>query len=474
MEQALIFKLDGCEYAVNNDLLLQIIRLPELTRIAYVSKSILGLCSIDGQIIPVLDALKLLVSDESSSSIDISDVNTRILLIKHEEFFLAFVVQEVVTSIDVIPENVEFIESEDSPIVGFMKHKDSVVQILSFDRLLQNAKMPTLESKSIHEVQKQEKVEKNIENRDEEQYLIFNMGDEKFALFIDLLREIIVNRDHITPIANTPDEVLGLITIRNEVLPVIDLRIYFKKTPLKSNKNRILIVRVGNSIVGVLVDAILDIKELNRSEIEILPEKFRDFKISGISKQNSDLISVISKDYLKTLSQTVLAYTQTQDKDSEKEPGRRRSDLFNEVAIFSLGEEEFAIDMQDVNEIIRYENFTAIPSVDDYIVGMINLRGEVLPVISLKSKLGYQNSFNDDSKILISTLDGEKLGILVDEVQEIKDVSIELIKENSSENSIFPKTILLNSGERIILTISIKNLFSLEKEEILELEEEVV
>ncbi len=464
MEQALIFKLDGCEYAINNDLLLQIIRIPELTRISYVSKSILGLCSINGQIIPVLDTLKLLVSDESDSNIDILDINARILLIKHEELFLAFVVQEVVTSIDVISKDMEFMDNEDSPIIGFMKYQESVVQILSFDRLIQNAKMPILQSKNIHEVQKQEKVKKNIEYREEEQYLIFNMGDEKFALFIDLLREIIVNRDHITPIANTPDEVLGLITIRNEVLPVIDLRIYFNKTPLKSNKNRILIVRVGDSIVGVLVDAILDIKELKKSEIEILPEKFRDFKISGISKQNSDLISVISKDYLKTLSKNVLAYTQTQDRDSEKELGRRRSDLFNEVAIFSLGEEEFAIDMQDVNEIIRYENFTVIPSVDDYIVGMINLRGEILPVISLKSKLGYQNSFNDDSKILISTLDGEKLGILVDEVQEIKDVPVELIKENSSENSIFPKTILLNNGERIILTISIKNLFFLEEE----------
>ncbi len=464
MEQALIFKLDGCEYAINNDLLLQIIRIPELTRISYVSKSILGLCSINGQIIPVLDTLKLLVSDESDSNIDILDINARILLIKHEELFLAFVVQEVVTSIDVISKDMEFMDNEDSPIIGFMKYQESVVQILSFDRLIQNAKMPILQSKNIHEVQKQEKVKKNIEYREEEQYLIFNMGDEKFALFIDLLREIIVNRDHITPIANTPDEVLGLITIRNEVLPVIDLRIYFKKTPIKSNKNRILIVRVGDSIVGVLVDAILDIKELKKSEIEILPEKFRDFKISGISKQNSDLISVISKDYLKTLSKNVLAYTQTQDRDSEKELGRRRSDLFNEVAIFSLGEEEFAIDMQDVNEIIRYENFTVIPSVDDYIVGMINLRGEILPVISLKSKLGYQNSFNDDSKILISTLDGEKLGILVDEVQEIKDVPVELIKENSSENSIFPKTILLNNGERIILTISIKNLFFLEEE----------
>ncbi len=471
MEQALIFKLDGCEYAVDNDLLLKIIRIPELTQIAYVSKSILGLCSIDGQIIPVLDTLKLLAPNDDSVSLDMTNDNTRTLLIKHEESFLSFVVQEVVMSIDVIAKDVEFIDSEDNPIIGFMKYRDSVVQILSFDRLLANAKMPFIKPKDVNLATKEEPIIGNSVKNSEEKYLIFKMGDEKFALFIDLLREIIVDRDHITPIANTPDEVLGLITIRNEVLPVIDLRIYFNKPSIKSHNNRILIVRVGNSIVGVLIDSILDIKELERDEIEILPDKFRDDKVFGISKQNNDLISVISKEYLRVLSQSVLAYTQSEDSSTNKNLEKRDAKCFHEIAIFTLGEEEFAIDMQDVNEIIRYENFTAIPSVDEYIVGMINLRGEVIPIVSLKSKLGYKNDIKDDSKILISTLDGDKLGILVDEVKEIKDISVELIKENSSENTLFPKTILLNNGERIILSISIENLFSLEP---LEIEEEVV
>jgi len=466
MKQALIFKLEGCEYAIDSQTLIKIDRKPELTPVSYAPESILGLCSTEGQIIPVFDALHLL----TKQNMDIEKAEVRSLILTHDDKLVSLMVEEVIGNIDIDEFSVEYIDNSRDGIIGFMKYHDSVVQILSLDFLINSISMVTLEKKEKKQnSSKSSKVEK-VGHTYANQYLVFNMQDEKFAILIDKVREIIVASRQMISIANSPDEVLGLITLREDVIPVIDLRIHFNKEAIDSEKNRILIVHTNGSLIGLLVDSIDDIIDIYDTQMEELSAKFRDEKVSAIAKQDSNLTTVLSNNYLSTLTEQVQSYMQNDEKDNDKNISKRDYENYDEVVIFKLEDEEFAIDIDDILEIVRYEGFTDVPITKEYILGMINLRGEVIPVVSLMTKLGLKEKRFEEGNILISRVKSSKVGFFVESVSDIVNIPLNVIKENSDDKNIFSHTILLDKGERMILKMAINNLF-LEEELKIEAEE---
>lgn len=88
--------------------------------------------------------------------------------------------------------------------------------------------------------------------------------------------------------------------------------------------------------------------------------------------------------------------------------------------IFKLNEEEFGFDIMKVNEIIKMQDLTAMPDTSAHILGVTNIRGKVIPIISLKSILSMAEKEDDEStRIIVVTLDEKVYGFKVDEVSEI-------------------------------------------------------
>ena len=95
---------------------------------------------------------------------------------------------------------------------------------------------------------------------------------------------------------------------------------------------------------------------------------------------------------------------------------------------FSLGDEVFAMDIRSVREIIQHAAMTAVPLMPDFVRGVINLRGAVVPVIDLQARFGHTPaSVGKKTCIVIfdASRDGEKaeLGLLVDAVYEVVDIA---------------------------------------------------
>src|SRR3972149_1290700 len=87
---------------------------------------------------------------------------------------------------------------------------------------------------------------------------------------------------------------------------------------------------------------------------------------------------------------------------------------------FTVGEERFAIDISEVHEINRFEHINRIPDLPDHVLGVIDLRGIVIPVINLAEKLGITSlGVTKDTRIIIVGFNGNKIGILVDSVSEV-------------------------------------------------------
>ena len=90
-----------------------------------------------------------------------------------------------------------------------------------------------------------------------------------------------------------------------------------------------------------------------------------------------------------------------------------------QFVVFSLGDEEYALPITRVQEIIRHAEPRSVASHDPAIRGVISLRGKIVPVCDLGARLGLATQLGDDSKIVIVETGSGTAGVIVDEVEEV-------------------------------------------------------
>ncbi|KXI27952.1 chemotaxis protein CheW [Paraglaciecola hydrolytica] len=87
---------------------------------------------------------------------------------------------------------------------------------------------------------------------------------------------------------------------------------------------------------------------------------------------------------------------------------------------YKLGEETYGINVMQVQEVLRYTEIAPVPGAPDYVLGIINLRGNVVTVIDTRSRFGLPSSdISDNSRIVIIESDDQVVGIMVDSVAEV-------------------------------------------------------
>lgn len=91
-----------------------------------------------------------------------------------------------------------------------------------------------------------------------------------------------------------------------------------------------------------------------------------------------------------------------------------------QLVVFQLNDQQYALPINETQEIIRMAEVTRLPNTNYYIEGIINLRGTILPVISLNRRLGLpETEQNEDTRIIVVENKGNKVGMIVDSVLEV-------------------------------------------------------
>jgi purine-binding chemotaxis protein CheW len=96
--------------------------------------------------------------------------------------------------------------------------------------------------------------------------------------------------------------------------------------------------------------------------------------------------------------------------------------MTQQLVVFALGNEEYALPIQQVQEIIRYSEPRAVSSAEPWVRGVISLRGKIIPVFDLGLRIGVHAEPTDDQKIVIIETDSGTAGVIVDEVEEVLTV----------------------------------------------------
>jgi purine-binding chemotaxis protein CheW len=125
-----------------------------------------------------------------------------------------------------------------------------------------------------------------------------------------------------------------------------------------------------------------------------------------------------------------------------------------EVLWFNVGEVVYGIEIKYINEIIGIEKATVIPKIPEYIKGVINIRGKVVPVISIRNRFGIEEiPYDDRTCIIVLEFDNgqQQVGVIVDRVQEVIVVPPELITKTPNyqqvNNNRYIKNIIENMAD---------------------------
>ena len=111
--------------------------------------------------------------------------------------------------------------------------------------------------------------------------------------------------------------------------------------------------------------------------------------------------------------------------------------ITKQYIVVQIGSEKYGIDIGYVDNIVRMQKITRVPKAQAYFKGIINLRGEIVPVMSIRTKMGLENDvFTNASRIIILKIeDRGALGIIVDEVNEVVTLSEDEIDKTSMSST---------------------------------------
>lgn len=132
---------------------------------------------------------------------------------------------------------------------------------------------------------------------------------------------------------------------------------------------------------------------------------------------------------------------------------------------FALGREEYGLEILKVREIIGYMDITCVPRTPDYVKGVINLRGQVIPVIDLRMRFGMEQAkVTDQTCIIVAEVNQKNrtfnAGLIVDRVQEVLDIRGEEIEDASQLGSAVQTEYILGIGK---VASSIKILLDIDR-----------
>ena len=137
------------------------------------------------------------------------------------------------------------------------------------------------------------------------------------------------------------------------------------------------------------------------------------------------------------------------------------------ILIFGLNDELFATDIMDVERILSYEAPTKIPDAPNYVVGVINHQGSILPVISLAKKFNLIcKAVDEDTKIIVAKQNDQRIGVIVENVSEVKDINaddIEPAPDVVSGSSRRYMNGIIKLDNKIILFLNLSNILTEEE-----------
>ena len=142
-----------------------------------------------------------------------------------------------------------------------------------------------------------------------------------------------------------------------------------------------------------------------------------------------------------------------------------------QLVIFDLAQEAYGVDINTVREIIRMQEITNVPRTPEFVEGVINLRGNVIPVVDLRKRFGLPaTETTKDSRVVVVDISGQDIGMVVDAVTEVMRIPTDSVEPPSSVITTADSDYLegiVKLDNRLIIMLSLSRVFSEEDRNLL-------
>ena len=459
-EEALAFQLDRVS---------EIIRIPRLAHMPLAPRSLLGLANMRGIVLPVVGLGRLLGLPESPF-----DDQARIIVIGRGAP-IGFAVDRVERLLAIPAAQL----SMDPAGAGRLDPGllDGVVQggegadtikIINPDRVLQGQfdRIGIASSQTAAPAfTAADGAAKAVESRRQTALVSFELGAQEYALPLERVREIVPMPDYVSEIAGSETAVLGVVTSRNRLLPLVSLRALLGlREPDHRESGKVIVVSMGSGSVGIVTDRTREILRVDPALIDPAPALLTrgagEAEIESICRVDGGrrLVAVLSPDRLfrNDLVRKVLSEAGNDNDGTAVAEGDMADEQF---IVFKLGAQEYGLPISAVAEIARVpEQITRMPKAPAFIDGIVNLRGTVLPIVDLRRRFGLvSGETTSGRRILVLAAGGVPTGFVVDSVSEVLKVAVDAIQaapELSREQMrLIGRVVNLKAQSRIILLI---------------------
>lgn len=129
-----------------------------------------------------------------------------------------------------------------------------------------------------------------------------------------------------------------------------------------------------------------------------------------------------------------------------------------QLVVFTLGAEHYALPIHAVNEIIRYSEPRAVASRTEWVRGVISLRGRIVPVFDVAARLGISSERTEHSKIVIVEAGAEIAGVIVDSVEEVLTVSAAQVEQAPGADTAMIESIV-RVDDRLVVLLTLNAIF---------------
>ena len=433
--QLVTFTLDGVEFGLDIDRVQEITPRTAITPVPGSPSFVLGVVNLRGMIIPVLDS-RLRFHLPPNPPTD----KTRIIILNlagQPTGLMVDSVAEVVKLDDFTlrdtPPLVAGVRSE--YLAGMVTAGTRLITLINLEKILDSAEFGMREALADAGTGAAGfmNLDAAVEQVEEElPYVTFTLGKEFFGINLKLVEEII-EVPAITKVPDAPPYVLGVICLRDQVLPLLDFIQLLRVEPMASETEKmVILLSFGQAKLGIVVDGIQEIIRIREEDILPPPQTLSEREVAdleGVVVRADRMVSLLKvldiitgEDQAKiaAMSTSLIQHTKEEAGDSHELP----------LVVFRLGPEAYSLRLHEVREIIMVGNITPVPRAPSFIEGVLNLRGEVMPVIDLRERFGLERRPPTNlSRIVITPIGGVSTGLVVDAVDEVKSVDLRRLEE---------------------------------------------
>ena len=426
----LTFSVDGRLYALASEEVAEVIRLPPVARVPQAPRGLLGVTNLRGTVLPVASLRGLLGNKEedgATSAIVLGGSAPAALTVDKVEALVAIDAGRVETR----PSELAARSGERLTGAFTLEDGKTVAKILDVAALIGAAFAPQPRAPR-RGLAGAGHAEAAAGANDRQRKLVsFDVAGQEYALDVEAVQEILDAPDTLASMPASEELVLGVASFRDALLPLLSLRglLGLAQTAERTGREKVVVARLGEARVGLLADRMRTIFSADPTRLEEVPPLLAaraggEARIAAIYRgdEGRRLVSLLSpaklfrEDVMQRVAQgSGAAAAQGAGNDAVPRGEERQ------FVVFRLGEDEFGLPVEAVHEVAPVpEQIARLPRTPKFLEGVINLRGEVLPVVDQRRRFDMPARDADAGRrLLVVRTERHRAGLIVDSVSEV-------------------------------------------------------